>query len=105
MKDKYVFLRTVEQGGEIMAMIGDTEVLGPRISDLQCAFRAHASPMSPRKGVFTMTSKQLKDRLPTLKKKKMHESVTAFERALHRIEEKNGKTPAIGAHEPAPLSG
>ncbi|MCE9506755.1 MAG: hypothetical protein K8R48_00355 [Alphaproteobacteria bacterium] len=100
MKDRYVFLRTAEKDGKVVALIGDSKILGDAgIRSLRLAFTAHATPIS-RAGVLTMTAEQLTKRLPELEEKKMHESAEAFRRAIECVEKKSGKAPGPGDHKP-----
>jgi len=93
MKDRYVFLKTAEHNGEIVALFADREKLGDSdISAFQLAFRAHASPKS-RAGILTMTAEQLQERLPELEKHEMTKSVAAFKRAIECIDKKSGHQP------------
>jgi hypothetical protein len=101
MKDRYVFLRTAEKDGKAVALMGDSEILGDSgVNSLRLAFRAHAAPIS-RAGVTAVTAEQLKERLPELEKKKMHNSVEAYKRAIECVEKKSGgKPPEPGDHKP-----
>lgn len=102
MEDRYVFLRTTEKDGHTIALIGDSHVLGAAgIDSLRRAFAAHAAPLT-RAGVLPMSADQLRERLPELEKQGMQNSVAAFQRALQRIDERNGKAPVVSAHAPAP---
>lgn len=90
MKDRYVFLRTAEHNGEIVALIADKEILGEAgATSLRLAHLAHATTIS-RAGILTYTVEQLKERLPMLEKKKMHNSAAAYKRAIECVESKGG---------------
>lgn len=58
-KQRYVFLKTIEKGGVVSALIADAEVLGDGgVRSMQLAFNANAAPVS-RVGMLPMTIDQL----------------------------------------------
>jgi hypothetical protein len=98
MKDRYVFLRTAEHDGQVVALIGDQETLGEAgVRSLRLAFTAHAAPIS-RAGILTMTVEQLRERMPELERHGMTQSMAAFTRAIECVEKKSSKTPEHPPH-------
>jgi hypothetical protein len=88
MTDRYRFLKTASHDGQIVALIGDQEILGEDgIKSIRQAFNAHAAPLM-RRGVLTMTVDEITRRLPELESMGMTESVAAFQRARECINNK-----------------
>lgn len=92
MTDRYRFLCTADRHGEVVALIGDEDILGPDgIESLRRAFNAHAKPLM-RRGVLTFTASELAERQPVLEARgDMPLSVAAFRRAQDMIQFKQGK--------------
>ena len=90
MEDRYVFLKTTENEGRVVALMGDKHVLGEAgVQSMRLAFNAHAAPLT-RAGVLTMTADQLRERLPLLQEQGMTESASAFTKAIDCIQKKQG---------------
>ena len=107
MTDRYAFLRTTKNhAGEIVALIGDIEVIGEDgVKSLLQAFNAHAAPRI-RSGVLTLTEAGVKELRKHVEAsgKEMPKSMAALDRAVERIQKMKGGGDAKVQQQPTTMS-